>query len=180
MKHFNYEFKARLKNEKHIRAVLKKVRAYFVGTDQQVDTYFRVPVGRLKVREGRIENALIFYERRNAPGARRARIELAPQPRRNPAKAVLAAALGVLTVVDKLREIYFVGNAKIHLDRVRGLGKFVEVEAIKKLRVDSGQLTVRDKRICKQAQKFQKLFGIDDAEIIPESHSDLILQKMSY
>src|SRR3989442_1456638 len=39
----NYEFKARLRNEKRIRAALKKLRARFVGTDHQVDTYFRVP-----------------------------------------------------------------------------------------------------------------------------------------
>jgi len=31
-------------------------------------------------------------------------------------------------VVNKLREIYFVGNVKIHLDRIRTLGEFVEVE----------------------------------------------------
>ena len=63
MKLLNFEFKARLNNEQQVRAALKRLDARFIGTDHQIDTYFRVPSGRLKVREGRIENALIFYRR---------------------------------------------------------------------------------------------------------------------
>jgi adenylate cyclase class 2 len=169
MKHVNFEFKARLNNELCVRSVLKRVRARFVGADHQVDTYFRVPRGRLKVREGRIENALIYYQRSNAPRARRAQIEMMLLPRRNSVRAILSAVLGVLVVVDKRREIYFVGNVKIHLDRVRGLGKFVEVEAISR---------VSDlRKIRAQARKFQKLFQIADADIVPESYSDLALAR---
>ena len=73
MKHVNFEFKAPLRNEKHIRAALKQLRARFVGTDHQVVTYFCVPHGRLKVREGDIENALIFYERLMTRGPARPR-----------------------------------------------------------------------------------------------------------
>jgi len=170
MRHVNFEFKARLKDEGRIRALLKQLRARFVGRDHQVDTYFQVPSGRLKVREGRIENALIFYERRNTPRARRAQIELMLLPRRNSVRAILAEALEVLTVVDKRRDIFFVGNVKIHLDRVRGLGRFVEVEAISR----SGSLA----KIRKQARKFQKLFSIAHGDIVPESYSDLVLRRL--
>src|SRR5437764_2103692 len=117
----NYEFKARLRNEKRIRAALKKLRARFIGTDHQVDTYFRVPRGRLKIREGKIENLLVAYQRANSPRVRPSRVRMIELARENPVKAILAAALGVLAVVDKRREIYFVGNVKINLDRVRGL-----------------------------------------------------------
>ncbi len=175
MKRVNFEFKARLKREAHVRAALKKLRARYVGMDHQVDTYFRVPAGRLKVREGRIENALIFYERADQPRARRSRIQLMPLSRRNAVKAVLAAALGVRAVVNKRREIYFVGNVKVHLDRVRGLGKFLEVEAI-------GKSPGRRRRpegheFRDQARRFQRLFLIKDSEILAESYSDLILRK---
>lgn len=176
MKLVNYEFKARLRDEKYIRAVLGKLRARFVGTDHQVDTYFRVPSGRLKVREGRIENALIFYERPNAPRPRRSRIEMMFLPRRNLAKAILSAALEPLAIVDKRREIYFVGNVKIHLDHVRGLGKFVEVEAIRKVTVDSRNSKAREKTIRDQARKFQKLFAIQDHDLMARSYSDLVLK----
>ncbi len=169
MKHVNFEFKARLKDDKVIRATLERVRARYVGTDHQVDTYFRVRRGRLKVREGRIENALIFYERANSPRARRARIEMTLLPRRNAVRAILARAFPILTVVGKRREIYFVGNAKIHLDTVRGLGRFFEVEALSR----SGKVgTAR-----KQALHFQKLFGISPADILSQSYSDMVLEK---
>ena len=169
MKRVNYEFKARLRDEEGVRAALKKLRARHIGNDRQIDTYFRVPRGRLKVREGRIENALIFYHRSDAPRPRRAQIEMMLLPRRNSIRSLLAASLGVLTVVDKRREIYLVGNVKIHLDRVRGLGRFIEVEAVSR----SGSL----KKIRAQARKFQKLLVIPSSDILARSYSDMVLKK---
>jgi predicted adenylyl cyclase CyaB len=169
MKHLNFEFKARLNNEQQVRAALKRLDARFIGTDHQVDTYFRVPSGRLKVREGRLENALIFYQRSNLRRARQASVEMMLLPRRNSLRAILARSLGILAVVDKRREIYFVKNVKIHLDRVRRLGKFLEVEAISR----AGDV----KKIRSQARQFQELFGITAKDIVAESYSDLILAK---
>src|SRR5205814_8883221 len=96
------ECKARLANGKHVRAALKALGARFVGTDHQVDTYFRVRRGRLKVREGQIENALIAYERTNLPRARPSRvrmIELAPA---SPMKEILAPAWGWWAGADRV------------------------------------------------------------------------------
>jgi predicted adenylyl cyclase CyaB len=169
MKHLNFEFKARLNNEQRVRAALKRLHARFIGTDHQIDTYFRVPSGRLKVREGRLENALIFYRRSNVRRARQSAVEMMLLPRRNSLRAILARSLGTLAVVDKRREIYFVKNVKIHLDRVRRLGKFLEVEAISR----GGDV----EKIRSQARQFQKLFGITAKDIVGESYSDLILAK---
>src|SRR5208337_4922883 len=169
MKRLNFEFKARLKDEQQVRAALKRLHARFIGTDHQIDTYFRVPSGRLKVREGRLENALIFYQRRNLRRARQATVEMMLLPRRNSLRAILARSLGTLAVVDKRREIYFVKNVKIHLDRVRRLGNFLEVEAISRV----GDV----KKVRSQARQFQKLFGISAKDIVAESYSDLILAK---
>jgi predicted adenylyl cyclase CyaB len=169
MKHLNFEFKARLNNEQQVRAALKRLDARFIGTDHQIDTYFRVPAGRLKVREGRLENALIFYQRSNARRARQAAVEMMLLRRRNSLRAILARSLGTLAVVDKRREIYFVKNVKIHLDRVHRLGKFLEVEAISHV----GDV----KKIRSQARQFQELFGITAKDIVAESYSDLILAK---
>jgi predicted adenylyl cyclase CyaB len=172
VKRINYEFKARVKSDVVVRAVLKRLRARYIGLDRQVDTYFRVPSGRLKIREGRIENALIFYQRTDASRARRSKIEMMLLPPRNSIRAILTAALGVLVMVDKRREIYFVGNVKIHLDRIRGLGKFVEVEAISR-----GASVAKAQA---QALKFQKLFAIKDSDIVPQSYSDLILARRGF
>lgn len=169
MKILNFEFKARLRDEKRVRTVLKQVRARRVGTDHQVDTYFHVPSGRLKVREGRIENALIYYLRSNSSRARRSDVDIMLLPPRNSVRAILSGALGVVAAVDKRREIYFVRNVKIHLDRVRGLGKFMEVEAISR----TGDL----KKIRAQARSFQKLFGILRSDIVGKSYADLVLAK---
>jgi len=103
MKLLNFEFKARLRDEPRVREALKRLGTRFVGTDYQIDTYFRVPSGRLKVREGRIENALIFYRRSNLRRARRAAVEMMLLPRRNSLRAILARALATLAVVDKRR-----------------------------------------------------------------------------
>ena len=169
VKLLNFEFKARLTNEPRVREALKRLGARFIGTDHQIDTYFRVPSGRLKVREGRIENALIFYRRSDVRRARQAAVEMMLLPRRNSLRAILTRALGILAVVDKRREIYFVKNVKIHLDRVRQLGKFVEVEAISR--------TSDVKKIRSQARQFRELFGITAKDIVAESYSDLILAK---
>ena len=168
MKLLNFEFKARLQDATPVRAALKRLRARFLGTDHQVDTYFRVPTGRLKIRQGRLENSLIFYQRTNSARARRSTVEMMLLPRRNSVRAILTAALGVLAVVEKRREIYFVGNVKIHIDRVRGLGTFVEVEAMTR----TGDI----KKVRAQAASFQKLFAIPDGDIVPQSYSDLLLK----
>ena len=172
LKHVNFEFKARLRNEGAVHAALKKLRARYVGTDRQLDTYFRVPGGRLKLLEARIENALIYYERSDTPRPRRAQIEMMLLPRRHPLRAILRQALEILTVVEKRREIYLVGNVKVHLDRVRRLGKFVEVEAISR----SGSLG----KVRQQARKFQKLLGIAPVDLVGQSYSDLLLKKLSH
>lgn len=169
MKHLNFEFKARLNDEQRVREALKRLHARFIGTDHQIDTYFRVPSGRLKVREGRLENALIFYRRSDIRRARQSAVEMMLLPRRNSIRAILERALGKLAVVDKRREIYFVKNVKIHLDRVRQLGNFLEVEAISR--------TGDAKKIRSQARQFQKLFGVTAKDIFAESYSDLILAK---
>jgi len=169
MKLLNFEFKALLHDPGQARAILKRQRARFLGTDRQVDTYFPVSKGRLKIREGRIENALIFYRRTNSARARRSTVEMVLLQRRNSVRAILSSALGVLAVVDKRREIYFVGNVKIHLDQVRGLGTFLEVEAMTR----TGDI----RKVRAQAVKFQKLFAISPADIVPQSYSDLILNK---
>jgi adenylate cyclase class 2 len=77
----------------------------------------------------------------------------------------------VLAVVAKRREIYFVGNVKIHLDHVRRLGRFVEVEAISR----SGKIS----RARDQARRFQKLFGISPKDILSQSYSDMVVKKSS-
>ena len=171
-KKLNIEIKARCKDPERIRRILKGQKAKFIGTDKQTDTYFKVPKGRLKLREGTIENALIYYERKNAKGPKRSDYVLVKIREGSNLRKLLAGALAVLVVVKKTREIYFIGNIKFHIDRVVGLGSFVEVEAMRKARQSESDL-------LKQCRSYIKMFNIRNKDLISGSYSDMLLNKMS-
>lgn len=170
MKHINIEIKAKCAHHDRVREVLQARKAAFIGTDHQVDTYFRVRHGRLKVREGNIENALIYYEREDDQGPKKSEVILYRDPA-PPLKDILSKALGVLVIIDKQREIYFIDNVKFHIDMVQWLGSFIEIEAIDR------EGTIGEQRLLEQCRAYLDLFGITEQELIPCSYSALLLRK---
>jgi adenylate cyclase class 2 len=171
--HINYEFKAGCENIEMLEAILREQQPLFIGTDHQVDTYFSVPNGRLKLREGTIENSLIHYNRVNSAEAKTSYVTLYQhQPDKN-LKSILSKALGVKVVVDKQRKIYFIKNIKFHFDTVNELGNFVEVEAID----TDGSIGIE--KLKEQCGQYIQLFGITKEQFIAESYSDLLLAKKS-
>ena len=173
MAHVNIEIKARCDNPEHIRQVLEDCSAEFKGVDHQVDTYFEVPKGRLKLRQGNIENSLIFYNRPNDAGPKRADVSLfrTDTPGGAQLHETLTGALDTLVVVDKQREIYFIDNVKFHIDNIEGLGSFVEIEALDK----DGTLGLEKLRA--QCNYYIKLFDIQQNDLIDVSYSDLLLER---
>ncbi len=168
MKILNYEFKARIENISYLENKLLELKPLFRGEDHQIDTYFNIPSGRLKLREGNIENALIYYERENCLGAKQSNILLY---RHNPDKSlkeILVKLFEIKVVVEKRRRIYFIGNVKFHFDEVDRLGSFVEVEAID----TSGDLSVESLRT--QCEKYFLYFGLEQSDTIAESYSDML------
>jgi len=171
--HINFEFKASSINNNRLEEIIKSRSHLFIGTDHQKDTYFNVSNGRLKLREGNIENALIYYNRENTSGMKQSDVILyqhAPSPE---LKVILTKSLGIKVVVDKIRKIYFIDNVKIHFDEVADLGSFVEVEAIDR----DGSLGLET--IKNQCEEFRKLFNITKEQFIAESYSDLLVKKSS-
>lgn len=125
----NIELKARLRNWEDALRVCRELGAAAQGGITQVDTYFNVPEGRLKLREaspGRTE--LVYYQRPNEAGPKGCDYWLSPADAQ--VKPLLGVALGVLAVVRKVRTLYLWGNVRIHLDQVEGLGQFIEFEAV--------------------------------------------------
>jgi len=122
MPHLNIEIKARCADQQAIRDILRARGADFRGIDYQIDTYFNVGSGRLKLREGNIENALVYYERNDQAGPKEAHVTLYQTTPDSGLKEILTKALSILVVVEKQREIYFIENVKFHLDTVAGLG----------------------------------------------------------
>jgi adenylate cyclase, class 2 len=168
MPHVNVEIKARCRDAAAVRGALLAAGADFRGTDHQVDTYFHVPSGRLKLREGNIENHLIFYDRPNTPGPKRADVLLLPTEPGSAVKEILTRSVGVLVTVDKRREIFFIDNVKFHIDRVEGLGGFVEIEAI------DADGTIGQARLQRQCEHYVALLGIAPSDLIDRSYSDML------
>ncbi len=190
MPHVNIEIKARCADPAQARATLLRLRARLVGPDYQSDTYFQVPTGRLKLREGQIENNLIFYQRPDQKGPKRSDVFLYGTRPGGDLKALLTAALGQLVTVEKRREIYFVEisditvpgdptaqerarareNVKVHLDTVAGLGSFIEIEAID---LDD---TLGPALLEAQCSWLMARLQIKPDDLEPASYSDLLLR----
>lgn len=171
--HINYEFKARHDNIEVLESKLKDLNPLFIGTDHQVDTYFHVPNGRLKLREGNIENSLIHYNRTNTAAAKQSAVTLYQHQPDKALKEVLSKALGIKIVVSKNRRIYFIDNVKFHFDEVNELGSFVEVEAIDK----DGSVGIE--KLKEQCNYYIQLFGITEDQFMAESYSELLVKKSS-
>ncbi len=172
MKHLNIEIKAKCNDHEKIQSILKSRNGDFKGTDHQIDTYFKVNNGRLKLREGNIENFLVFYEREDKEGPKQSNVILFKSDPNSSLKEILLSSLGTLVVVDKQREIYFIENVKFHIDTVKNLGTFMEIEAI-----DSDGSFGKEK-LLEQCQNYLDLFGIPKNDLISVSYSDLLLQKI--
>jgi adenylate cyclase, class 2 len=168
MSFLNVEIKARAVQPGKIRDFLTKAKAEFRGVDEQTDTYFNVPTGRLKLREGNIENNLIFYERANHAGPKDSHFHLVKVPDPASLKEVLTKSLGIKTIVKKSREIYYIGNVKFHIDEVPALGAFVEIEA-SNIGADLSQQQLKE-----QCDFYIAEFGIGEEEMVEGSYSDMV------
>ena len=164
----NFEFKARANNLTELEAKLQTLNSRFAGEDHQIDTYFNIEKGRLKLREGKIENALIFYERANTANAKSSNILLYKHAPDAALKAILTTTLGVKIVVEKQRRIYFLENVKFHFDTVEGLGTFIEVEAID----ETG--SIGKEKLQAQCREYAAFFNIHETDYVAHSYSDLL------
>jgi len=134
----------------------------------QQDTYYRVPRGRLKLREAQGEPPeLIYYERSAESTERWSRFIREPVADAAGIGQILEAAFGVLAVVRKRREVYLFRDARIHIDDVEELGTFVEFEV-------TGGKTPATAGTMKE---LRAAFCIDDESVIKVSYSDMIIAK---
>jgi predicted adenylyl cyclase CyaB len=129
--HCNLERKTRYPDLGRAAEALARLGARCAGVEEQSDTYFQVPAGRLKLRVGTQPHAtLIWYDRPNTESVRASRYHLVSVANPDEMGAALEAALGLRGIVRKRRQIWHWHNVRIHLDLVEGLGSFVELEAV--------------------------------------------------
>ncbi len=126
----DYTLKARVTDLDIFHARLKKLNATFVGTDHQRDHYFATTKGKLKWRQGAIENLITHYERIAEQGAERTivfRYDLHPTPEDI---EQLQRSTKLVLVIQKTRHIYLIEHVKVHLDHLPSGDQFIEIEAI--------------------------------------------------
>ena len=164
----NFEFKARTTELDNLEKKFLKLLPKFMGEDNQTDTYFNVTKGRLKLREGNIENSLIWYERENTAGAKQSDVLLYHHDPDKTLKDILIKLHGIKVIVEKKRRIYFIDNVKFHFDTIAELGTFIEVEAIDK----DGSLGIE--KLKEQADKYAAFFNIQPEDFIGLSYSDML------
>lgn len=127
----NIEIKARCDDLESFKSKLLQLPVSYEGEDFQIDTFFTVPNGRLKLRESILYgNILIPYIRPDREGLKQSDYELIPISDPQKVKYLLGNILEIKGEVRKKRQIYFFENVRIHLDKVEQLGDFIEFEAV--------------------------------------------------
>jgi predicted adenylyl cyclase CyaB len=167
----NIEIKARYICDEKARRVCEEIGAACLGTVRQVDTYFRVPKGRLKLRElDAGTGELIAYVRPDQEGPRCSEFVVINVDCPPTVKEIFSALLGVETVVEKSRTIYILGNARINIDEVDGMGRFLEIEVL----CGSGNDEAIETTTLR-ARELMEAFEITPMDLVPGSYRELRL-----
>jgi predicted adenylyl cyclase CyaB len=167
----NIEIKARIES---VEAVSTKAAAL---ADQgpiellQDDTFFTCERGRLKLRAlSPNEGQLIFYQRPNHTGPKESFFSIAPTSSPDTVREVLSRAYGQAGRVRKHRTLYHIGRTCVHLDRVEGLGHFLELEVV----LSEGESATRG---MEEAHTLMAAFGIAPMQLIEGAYVDLVAQQ---
>ena len=166
----NIEIKASLTDDQFER--IKKVAAELAGSEseilRQTDTFFNCVDGRLKLREfGGGLAELIFYKRSDVEGPKASSYERVPTDNPTGLLKALSGAYGIRGTVCKRREVFLVGNTRIHLDCVERLGKFLELEVVLEIG-DSDEAGHRT------ANELLQRLGVEKADLVTGAYIDLL------
>lgn len=164
----NIEIKARLADPAATRSLAAALSDTPPQTLRQRDTFFRCPHGRLKLREPAAGQAeLIFYERPDVAIARQSDYEVTPVADPEALRSVLSRSLGVTQTVVKTRVLCLVGQTRVHLDEVDGLGDFLELEVV----LEPGQAAADGAAV---AADLMRRLGIRDTDLCATAYADMI------
>ncbi|HXK35167.1 MAG TPA: class IV adenylate cyclase [Candidatus Paceibacterota bacterium] len=132
----NIELKVNIKNDKKkLQKKLKFIHAIHKGIINQQDIYFNCLSGRLKLRNNNNKKyELIFYLRPNKKISKTSNYQIIELSKKsiNSIKNILGIVCGFKNTVKKTRDLWFLKNTRIHLDKVFGIGNFLELETLVK------------------------------------------------
>ena len=164
----NVEIKARVHDLAALAALARRLSDAPPENFHQRDTFFECSHGRLKLREiGSGESELIWYDRPDTAGSKRSDYRLAAVADPAALRAVLERAHGVTRIVEKTRMLCRVGQTRIHLDEVVGLGSFVELEVV----LHDGQPEPEGHRI---AAELMARLGIAANDLLTGAYAEML------
>ncbi|KAL6471272.1 hypothetical protein MHYP_G00199220 [Metynnis hypsauchen] len=167
----NVEVKARVCDLGFLTQRAKELSGSDGTVIKQQDTFFTVARGRLKLRDFLDGSGqLIFYERPDMDGPKLSSYSITPTNDPEGLRRVLSDALGQVGQVKKERRLYMVGQTRVHVDCVEGLGNFMELEVVMK----ENQSTEEGAAIANQLM--QEL-GVKKEHLIEGAYMDLLLAK---
>jgi len=184
----NVEIKARVADLAVIRERALALGAVPTGSFDQEDVFFRSraawpnhaprppglkipPTKRLKLRIFAPDRGeLISYERPDSTGPKVSDYHIARTSKPAVTRAQLTEMFGELATVRKWRELLLIGQTRIHLDQVEGLGDFVELEVA----LWPGQSAEDGAAI---AEVLLAGLGIAREQLMAEAYVDLLLAK---
>lgn len=164
----NIEIKARARDFEDIQSRADELSDAPVQIIPQEDIFFNVEKGRLKLRILAPDRAqLIFYTRPDQEGPKRSEYHLTFSSDPVNLKRVLELAYGIRGVVRKTRYLYLVGQTRVHLDDVEGLGRFMELEVV----LEQGQSDAEGQKI---AETLMSALGVERGDLIDGAYMDLL------
>jgi predicted adenylyl cyclase CyaB len=127
----NVEIKARIESIESVFPMAAELADEGPVEIIQDDTFFPCENGRLKLRAfSEDEGELIFYRRSHAKGPKESFYVVSPTGSPDTLRESLSLAYGTAGRVCKNRTLLLAGRTRIHLDRVEGLGDFLELEVV--------------------------------------------------
>jgi predicted adenylyl cyclase CyaB len=164
----NIEVKAYARNFAEIKARAETLSDTPVEIIPQEDTFFNTSQGRLKLRVlAEDRGQLIYYTRPDQEGPKRSDYHISHTADPVNLKRVLEHAYGIRGVVRKTRYLYLVGQTRVHLDDVVGLGQFMELEVV----MQQGQSDAEGQSI---AEDLMASLGVERTDLLEGAYMDLL------
>jgi predicted adenylyl cyclase CyaB len=166
----NIEIKARIENVALIGPKVAEIATEGPLEIAQDDTFFACDTGRLKLRAFSNDSGeLIFYQRLNQAGPKESFYIRSPTSAPESLRESLSMAYGQIGRIRKYRSLFLVGRTRVHLDRVEGLGHFLELE-VQLVDDESSEHGIRE------ATDLMEKLGIQPEQLIEGAYIDLLLK----
>jgi predicted adenylyl cyclase CyaB len=164
----NIEIKARIEN---VALMSPKVAALASEGPLEIaqdDTFFACDNGRLKLRAfSNDAGELIYYRRANQSGPKESFYLRSPTTSPESLRESLSLAYGQIGRIRKYRSLFLVGRTRVHLDRVEGLGHFLELEVVL-VDDESAEQGIRE------AGQLMEQLGVQPEQLVEGAYLDLI------